>query len=304
MTRVTDARVFGAVALVSGGDSAEREVSLAGAAAVHEALTRRGVTITQYDGVSQLLEAIAAGRVDRVFNLLHGRGGEDGALQGALRCLGVPVTGSGILGSALSMDKARTKRLWMALGLPTAPFVEGQQSMGEAVRDLGFPLVVKPVREGSSFGIHLVTDESALQAAVADAAQYDEVMFERLLPGPEYTVGILQGQPLPTIRIETAGTFYDYDAKYVSDETQYHIPAGLSAAEEEDLAALAVRAFAAVGCSGWGRVDLMRDTAGGFALLEVNTTPGMTNHSLVPKAAAAAGISFDDLVWRILETSL
>lgn len=304
--RVTDPRAFGAVAVVMGGTSAEREVSLNSGANVLEALRARGVDAHAVDGVPALLEGLRAGRYARVFNILHGRGGEDGTLQGALESLGVPYTGSGVLGSALSMDKVRTKQVWIALGLPTPRYASWRpgDDVREAIADLGLPVVVKPSHEGSSVGISRVRSPADLSAALALAARYDgEMVIEQLIEGGEYTVGILGREALPTIHIVPPGEYYDYHAKYVSDDTQYLCP-GLQGEAEAAMRALALRAFDAAGASGWGRVDVMRDRNGDNWLLEVNTTPGMTSHSLVPKAARAMGIDFPGLCWRILETSL
>ena len=304
--RVTDPRAFGAVAVVMGGTSAEREVSLDSGANVLEALRARGVDAHAVDGVPALLEGLRAGRYARVFNILHGRGGEDGTLQGALESLGVPYTGSGVLGSALSMDKVRTKQVWIALGLPTPRYASWRpgDDVREAIADLGLPVVVKPSHEGSSVGISRVRSPADLSAALALAARYDgEMVIEQLIEGGEYTVGILGREALPTIHIVPPGEYYDYHAKYVSDDTQYLCP-GLQGEAEAAMRALALRAFDAAGASGWGRVDVMRDRNGDNWLLEVNTTPGMTSHSLVPKAARAVGIDFPGLCWRILETSL
>jgi D-alanine-D-alanine ligase len=289
-----------------GGDSAEREVSLDSGRNVLEALKARGVDAHAIDGIPALLDALRAGHFARVFNILHGRGGEDGVLQGALKSLGVPVTGSGVLGSALSMDKIRTKQVWQALGLPTPRYVRHRvgDDIGRAIEALGLPVVVKPSHEGSSVGITRVRSLADLPAAVEQAARYDgELVVEQMIEGEEYTVGILQGEALPSIRIVPAGEFYDYHAKYVAEDTKYICP-GMDTAGEERIRALAFRAFEAAGCSGWGRVDLMRNRVGELFLLEVNTTPGMTSHSLVPKAAKVVGISFEELCWRILETSL
>ena len=305
MTRIPDARQFGRVAVALGGSSAEREVSLDSGRNVLEALRARGVDAHAIDGIPALLDALRAGHFARVFNILHGRGGEDGVLQGALDSLGVPYTGSRVLGSALSMDKIRTKQVWESLGLPTPRYVRQHAGadIGDAIAGLGMPVVVKPSHEGSSVGISRVRSSADLADALALAARYDgELVVEQMIVGEEYTVGILQGEALPSIRIVPKGEFYDYHAKYVAEDTQYVCP-GLDAAGESEIRALSLRAFDAIGCAGWGRVDVMRDAAGKFFLLEVNTTPGMTSHSLVPKAARAVGISFEDLCWRILETS-
>jgi D-alanine-D-alanine ligase len=280
-------------------------VSLDSGRNVLDALKSRGVDAHAIDGIPALLDALRAGHFARVFNILHGRGGEDGVLQGALKSLGVPVTGSGVLGSALSMDKIRTKQVWQSLGLPTPRYVRHRvgDDIGAAIRTVALPVVVKPSHEGSSVGITRVRTLADLPAAVELAARYDgELVIEQMIEGEEYTVSILQRQALPSIRIVPAGEFYDYNAKYVAEDTKYICP-GLDEAAEAEIRALALRAFEAAGCAGWGRADLMRDHAGKFFLLEVNTTPGMTSHSLVPKAAAAVGMSFEELCWRILETS-
>jgi D-alanine-D-alanine ligase len=303
--RVSDARQFGRVAVALGGSSAERDVSLDSGRNVLEALRARDVDAHAIDGIPALLDALRAGHFARVFNILHGRGGEDGVLQGALDSLGVPYTGSRVLGSALSMDKIRTKQVWQSLDLPTPRYVRHHagSDIGDAIVGLGMPVVVKPSHEGSSVGITRVRSQADLAGALELAARYDgELVIEQMIIGDEYTVGILQGEALPSIRIVPKGEFYDYHAKYVADDTQYICP-GLDAAGESAIRALSLRAFDAIGCSGWGRVDVMRDHAGKFFLLEVNTTPGMTSHSLVPKAARAVGIEFEELCWRILETS-
>ncbi|MEM9301194.1 MAG: D-alanine--D-alanine ligase [Pseudomonadota bacterium] len=295
----------GRVAVVMGGAGAEREVSLDGGRDVLAALVAAGVDARGVDGIPALLEQIAAGSVDRVFNLLHGRMGEDGTLQGALECLGVPVTGSGVLGSAASLDKALSKRVWRDCGLPTADFrvLGPADDAASAAAALGFPLVVKPVSEGSSVGVTIVRAPEGFAAAVAAARSCeDRILVEAFVAGAEYTVGLLQGEPLPVIRIEPNRDFYDYAAKYESDGTAYHCPSGLTAADEERLQSLALDAFAALCCEGWGRVDFL-GAGSDVRLLEINTTPGMTSHSLVPKAAGAAGIGFEALCLRILETS-
>jgi D-alanine-D-alanine ligase len=304
--RISDPLAFGRVAVAMGGDSAEREVSLDSGRNVLEALRALGVDAHPVDGVTALLDAIRGGHFARVFNILHGRGGEDGVLQGALEALRIPYTGSGVLGSALSMDKIRTKQVWIASGLPTPEFVVCRpgDDIAAQVAGLGLPVVVKPAHEGSSVGVSRVRSPAELSAAFETAARHDaEMLVERLIEGDELTVAILDGEALPSIRIVPAGEYYDWHAKYVAEDTQYLCP-GLDGAAEAELRALALEAFHAAGCSGWGRVDVMRDRAGGLWLLEVNTTPGMTSHSLVPKAAAAVGIDFQSLCWRILETSL
>lgn len=304
--RIERAEDFGRVAVVLGGDGPEREVSLDGGREVIAALQARAVNCFAVDGIPTLLTRAADGEVDRVFNLLHGRGGEDGALQGALRCLQIPCTGAGVLGSALSMDKDLSKHVWRDLGLQTADHavLRPGDDAAEAARSVGLPVVVKPVSAGSSVGISLVRDPDELAAAVALAFRYERrVMIEQLIEGRELTVGILTDRELPAIAIETKRAFYDYQAKYLDDDTRYLIPCGLNEAEEAELKRAARRAFAALDLSGWGRVDFIRDAGGRNLLLEVNTTPGMTSHSLVPKAAAAFGIDFETLVWEILETS-
>jgi len=304
--RVQQATEFGRVAVLMGGTSSEREVSLESGRNVLEALRRRGVDAAGVDGVPALAATLAAGRFDRVFNILHGGEGENGVVQGLLEALGVPCTGSGVLGAALTLDKIRTKQVWQAAGLPTPRFA--RLPRGADVRRtagaIGYPLIVKPSCEGSSVGISRVFDAAGLDEAVALAARYPgELLIEELIEGGEYTVGVLCGEALPSIRIVPASGYYDYHAKYVAEDTGYVCP-GLEGALEQEMRALALAAFEATAAGGWGRVDLMRDTRGRNWLLEVNTTPGMTSHSLVPKAARAAGIEFDELVWRILETSL
>ena len=299
---------FGRVAVLYGGNSAEREVSLKSGTAVLAALQRCGVDAVGYDPAEGGLAGLEALAPERVFIALHGRGGEDGTLQGALELLNIPYTGSGVLASALGMDKQRTKLVWQALGLPTpAALMLGAESDWEAIAaELGLPLIVKPVHEGSTLGITIVETAAALESAYWEAVRYDaRVMAERFITGgEEYTVSLLGDRVLPAIRVEVPGGFYDYEAKYLSDETRYHLPCGLAAQQETVLGELCQQAFETVGGTGWGRVDVMRDTEGQFWLIEVNTSPGMTDHSLVPQAAAHAGIDFDELVLRILATSL
>ncbi len=302
---VTDAAAFGRVAVLLGGDSSEREVSLDSGANVLAALRARGVDATGVDGVPALVEALVARRYDRVFNIMHGGAGENGVVQGLLEGLGVPYTGSGVLGAALTLDKIRTKQVWLTAGLPTPRYVRlaPGDDVATAARSLGLPIIVKPSLEGSSVGVSRVFEAGQLDAAIELAARYGgELLMEQLIQGGEYTVGILGGVALPSIRIVPAGEYYDYHAKYVADDTQYVCP-GLEPAADAEMRALALAAFHASGAGGWGRVDVMRDREGGNWLLEVNTTPGMTSHSLVPKAARAVGIEFDELVWRVLETS-
>ena len=306
LRRVSAAREFGRVAVLFGGDSSEREISLLSGQAVLEALRRRGVDAHAFDPRDQSLSELLAQRFERVWIALHGPGGEDGTLQGALDYLGVPYTGSGVMGSAIGMDKLRTKRLALAIGVATSDFVVlgGRQDFERAIERLKLPLIVKPATQGSSVGMTKVERAEDLQAAYAAAAQLETLVFaEPWLPGKEYTVAILQDQALPSIRIETPKTFYDYEAKYFRDDTRYYCPAGLPDGVEAHLKSLALAAFEACGASGWGRADFMMDAAGRPLLLEINTIPGMTSHSLVPMAAKAVGIDFEELVWRVLETS-
>jgi D-alanine-D-alanine ligase len=306
MRRAADAREFGRVAVLLGGDSTEREISLLSGNAVLAGLKRRGVDAHAFDPREQALATLLSERFDRVWIALHGPGGEDGTLQGALEYLGVPYTGSGVMGSAIAMDKLRTKRLAHAVGVATADYVvlRGQQDFELALDRLGVPMIVKPATQGSSVGMSKVEQATDLPAAYEAAARIESSVFaEAWISGREYTVAILQGRALPAIRIETPRTFYDYEAKYFRDDTRYFCPSGLSVPAEQHLANLAVAAFDAVGAGGWGRADFMMDTTGRPLLLEVNTVPGMTDHSLVPMAARAAGIDFDELAWRVLETS-
>ena len=303
LRRVTDPKDFGRVAVLFGGDSSERDISLLSGNAVLEALQRRGVDAHAFDPRDRSPATLA---VDRVWIALHGPGGEDGTLQGALEYLGVPYTGSGVMGSAIGMDKLRTKRLAQAIGVATADCVvlRGPQDFEIALERLGLPLIVKPATQGSSVGMTKVERESDLSAAYTAAAALESSVFaEPWITGKEYTVAVLQGRALPSIRIETPKTFYDYEAKYFRDDTRYFCPSGLSSQAEQHLANLALAAFDAVGASGWGRADFMADATGRPLLLEINTIPGMTSHSLVPMAARAVEIDFDELVWRVLETS-
>jgi D-alanine-D-alanine ligase len=302
----TDPREFGKVAVMLGGHSSEREISLLTGQAVLAALIRKGVDAHAVDPRDVALSSLLDQRFDRVWIALHGPGGEDGTLQGALECLGLPYTGSGVLGSAVCMDKVRTKRLAAAVGISTAEFMvlRGPADFDTALTRLGLPMFVKPTTQGSSVGISKVERAADLAEAYAAAAATDDVVLaEAFIPGAEYTVGVLHGKALPSIRIATPKTFYDYEAKYLRSDTVYECPSGLSAETERHLGALALGAFAAVGAEGWGRVDFMMDATGRPLLLEINTVPGMTDHSLVPMAARASGIDFETLVWRVLETS-
>lgn len=315
--RFTDPAVFGRVAVLMGGTSSEREVSLDSGRNVLEALRSRGVDAFGVDGIPALLEAIGAGRVDRVFNILHGNrgGGEDGVLQGVCEALQVPYTGSGVLGSALTMDKVRTKQVWISEGLPTPRFQriprggDPAGALRAAAEALGYPVFVKPSCEGSSVGVFRVLSEADLAPAAEFAAGYPgELLAEQMIQGEELTVGILFDRiahvALPSIHIVPAGEWYDYQAKYQADDTRYLCP-GLEGAAEDEIRSLASAAFVSAGCHGWGRVDFMRDRAtGALYLLEVNTAPGMTSHSLVPKAAAKLGVDYPSLCWRVLEATV
>ncbi len=303
---MTRAAGFGKVAVLLGGNSAEREISLLSGNGVLKALQSEGVDAHAFDPATQDLFALKREGYARCFIALHGRGGEDGTVQGVLEVLGVPYTGSGVLGSALAMDKVRAKLVWQASGLPTPPSepLEGVDDLQGAVRRLGLPLVVKPVNEGSSIGITKVRAAGDLEEAYALAVNYDRsVMAEKLVEGPEYTASIVADAVLPLIRIEAPQGNYDYQAKYFTDDTKYICPCGLPAEKEQALRTLSLKAFKLLGCSGWGRVDLMLDAKADPWLLEVNTAPGMTSHSLVPMAARAVGISYEELCVRILEGS-
>ncbi len=306
--KTSNAMDFGRVAVLMGGWSSEREVSQWSGKNIVEALQRKGVDASAVDVLDpEVLLGLRNGRFDRVFNILHGTGGEDGRAQAVLDLVGLPYAGSGVLGSALAMDKLRSKQIWRAEGLPTADFADiGDEGAAHAAsQKFGFPFVIKPSAEGSSVGITIVRNAGQVAKAYADARGSGRaVMAEVFVAGSELTVAVLDGQALPSIRIVPAGEFYDYHAKYIADDTQYHCPSGVSAAQERELGSLALRAFALLGCEGWGRVDFLLDAAGRPWLLETNTLPGMTSHSLVPMAAKACGIEFDDLCWAILETSL
>lgn len=299
--------VFGRVAVLMGGWSGEREVSLASGSAVFEALKARGVDAHTVDADREALLGLKQTGFDRVFNVLHGPVGEDGVVQGLLDVMGLPYTGSGVLASALGMDKLRTKLIWAGQGIPTpAHRVLGDDTgLDEVVKSLGLPLFVKPAREGSSIGMSRVDRAEALPQAYALARQSDvSVLAERFIQGGEYTASIVGRRVLPLIKIEAAGAFYDYHAKYEADNTVYRCPCGLPPGQEAELAELSLKAFDLIGASGWGRVDFILDEAQQPWFLELNTNPGMTSHSLVPTAARAVGWSFDELVWRILATTL
>ena len=297
---------YGKVAVLMGGPSAEREVSLKSGNAVLAALKRKGVDAHGFDADKSTLRQLEDGKFERVFIVLHGRWGEDGVIQGALEVLDLPYTGSGVLGSALGMDKLRTKYLWSAAGIPTPEYAEldAATDFDKVAAKLGLPVFVKPVREGSSLGVSKAKTVAELKAAWKCAAKYDDqVIAERFIDGAEITCGILGEQALPLIKIETDREFYDYEAKYILDTTRYLCPCGLPPEQERMIQELALRAFRALGCSGWGRVDFMLDQSGRAYAIEVNTVPGMTDHSLVPKAAKQAGMDFDELILKILETA-
>jgi D-alanine-D-alanine ligase len=301
---MSEAIHFGKVAVLLGGRSAEREVSLKSGSMVLEALKSRGVDAHAFDPAERGFDELARQKFDRAFIALHGRFGEDGTVQGVLEWLGVPYTGSGVLASALAMDKLRTKRIWQAENLPTPPYalLEHGSDLRAVAKRLGVPIMVKPASEGSSIGMSKVKSAAALDEAYALAVNYDRVVIaEKFVAGTELTVGILGDRALPIIKLETPREFYDYQAKYVSDDTRYIIPSGLAPKKEHAIQALCLKAFRTLGCAGWGRVDLMLDRRGRPWLLEVNTAPGMTDHSLVPMAARAIGLSYPDLCLRILE---
>ncbi len=298
---------FGKVAVLLGGDSSERAISLLSGNAVLAALVRRGVDAHAFDPLERPIYELVSERFARAWIALHGPGGEDGLMQGALEWLGVPYTGSGVLASALTMDKLNTKRVVVGAGLHAPEYVVlGQAAdLPRALERIGLPLMIKPSSQGSSVGITKVKTPEELPRAYAEARAVDEIVFaETFVSGPEYTVGVLQDRALPSIRIEPATEFYDYEAKYFRDDTKYHCPSGLDAGAEAELQAAALATFRVTDCYGWGRVDFMRDAASGrFFFIEINTTPGMTDHSLVPKAARQIGVDFEELVWRVLETS-
>ena len=308
MTRhaISEAAAFGKVAVLMGGDSAEREISLMSGAAVHAALLRRGVDAHAVDPVEGLIGQLQDGDYDRAWIALHGRGGEDGSMQGLLSLLGIPFTGSGVLGCAIAMDKLRSKQLLSGCGIATPAYavIRGPEDFDAVIDQLGLPLMIKPSDEGSSIGLTKVERAGELPAAFAAAASYRCAVFaEQWITSDEYTAAVLHDEVLPLIRIDAANTFYDYEAKYFSEETGYVCPCGLSPERERHFADVAWQAFQTIGATGWGRVDFMLDEAGEPLVLEVNTVPGMTSHSLVPMAAAERGVDFDELVWRILETS-
>lgn len=298
---------FGKVAVLLGGDSSEREISLVSGNAVLTALLRRGVDAAAFDPGERPVEELKSAGFDRAWIALHGPGGEDGVMQGALEWLGIPYTGSGVLASALTMDKLKTKRVVVGAGLAAPPYavLASPRDLERALAEVGLPLMVKPASQGSSVGITKVKTAAELPRAYSEARAVDPIVFaERFIAGDELTVGVLGDQGLPSIRIQPATEFYDYQAKYFRNDTQYHCPSGLDAQAEAELQSAALATFRVTDCWGWGRVDFMRESSTGkFYFIEINTTPGMTDHSLVPMAARQAGIDFDELVWRVLETS-
>lgn len=304
--RIEEPGQFGKVALLMGGTAAEREISLISGAAVFEAMRNQGIDVEAVDVTGNPIEALTGVKADRVFNIIHGRGGEDGVLQGVLEAMSLPYTGSGVLASALSMDKLRTKLCWHGLGLPTPKwFLLNSESDADAcIESLSLPVIVKPALEGSSIGMSKANSREELIEAYRLAKQYRcDVYAEAWVSGKEYTIAVLNGEALPAIRLETPNAFYDFNAKYKAKTTRYHCPCGLGEGAESRLQALAVEACNALTIKGWARVDAFIDDLGRMQLIEVNTVPGMTDHSLVPMAAKQAGMSFEQLVWRILETS-
>lgn len=298
---------FGRVAVLMGGNSAEREISIKSGTAVYDSLKKQGVDVVAIDVKESLIKELTNQKIDRVFNLVHGRGGEDGVLQGVLEQMKLPYTGSGVMASALTMDKLRTKLCWQGAGLKTPKWfvLNTEKDIDTCIEKLGFPVIVKPAQEGSSIGMNRANTKDELIQALAVADNYQcDTLVEAWVQGNEYTVAVLDGKALPVIRLLTANEFYDFDAKYLSNSTQYLCPCGLTLKQENDLKDLAVEACKVVGVQGWGRVDVFIDEQEEAQLIEVNTVPGMTDHSLVPMSAKAAGYEFDELVWRILETTL
>ncbi len=302
---INQAKDFGKVAVLMGGTSAEREISLKSGQQVLKGLIACGIDAHAIDTATQLMNLTHDG-FDRAFNILHGRDGEDGVIQGFLKLHKIPATGSGVLASALAMDKLRTKQIWQSCKIYTPAFIkiEHKYNINEIIEEIDFPMMIKPVHEGSSIGMSCVNNLTELKSAIELALKYDdEVMAEAWVEGDEYTVTILQQEALPPIKLQTPNTFYDFDAKYQANTTQYLCPCGLDESSTAELQAISMEAFRVLGASGWGRVDVMRDKSGQFLPIEVNTLPGMTDHSLVPMAAKAHGLSFEELVWLILETS-
>lgn len=303
---ITNPADFGQVAVLMGGCAAERDISLKSGQAVYQALLRLGVQAVAVDVQASLVKALQGLNVDRIFNVMHGRGGEDGTLQAILNEMALPYTGSGVMASALSMDKLRTKLCWQGMGLTTPAWavLNNSDDIERCVEQLGFPVIVKPALEGSSIGMSKASNRQELIESQAEAKRFGcDVYAEKWIEGDEYTVGILAGEALPVIRLQTPNVFYDFAAKYTANTTQYHCPCGLPTETEKRLQRLAESACSGLGVAGWARVDAFIDHDNTMQLIEVNTVPGMTDHSLVPMAAKAVGIDFDELVWRILETS-
>lgn len=306
MAVVKSAAEFGRVAVLMGGRSAEREISLKSGHAVLSALVEKGVDAYKIDVGLDVVEQLKSGDFDRAFVILHGRGGEDGEIQGLLQSIGMPYTGSNMIGGVLSMNKMLSKQIWLQQGLPTAKYeqVTIESDVDTLIKSLGLPLIIKPVNEGSSIGMSKVKSAAELITAIELATQFDtEVIAERWIVGEEFTVAILGNEALPTIQLKTPHEFYDFDAKYQADTTEYLCPSHLSKEDEQYCQKLALQGFKALRMFGWGRIDFMRDESGQFYLLEANSIPGMTDHSLVPMAAKQRGLSFADLVWNILEVS-
>ncbi len=307
MKIITSAAEFGRVAVLMGGSSNERELSLISGKTVLTALKQRGVDAYRLDTRSNVAEQLISGKFDRAFVILHGRGGEDGQIQGLLRSIGIPFTGSDITGTALSMNKMLSKEIWMQQGLPTAIFksITREYNIDDIVQCLGLPLIIKPVNEGSSIGITKVNSNSELLIAIESATKFDsEVMAEHWINGTEYTIAVLNRTALPVIRINTPHTFYNFTAKYHSNTTEYSCPSNLSKDDELYCQELAVKAFDGLRMKGWGRIDMMQDQSGHFYLLEANSVPGLTDHSLLPIAARQFGLNLNELIWQILETSV
>ncbi len=302
-----DPKAFGKVAVLMGGMSAEREISFMSGNATLEALKGAGVDAHGIDVQWDIVSVLSQNKFDRAFIALHGKYAEDGLIQGVLELLKIPYTGSGVLASALAMDKVRCKEFWMGQGLPTLPYelLDENSDAEHIVEKLGLPLIVKPVSEGSSIGVTKVNNAEELMPAVVTAREYDDVvMVEPFIQGGDYDVSILEDKAYPVIKIETPGEFYDYQAKYFRDDTRFLLPAGLTEEEEKQLQDLALRAFQTIGCRHWGRVDTLRDSKGQFWLMELNTIPGLTSHSLVPMSVASKGIDFNELILRILAQTL
>jgi D-alanine-D-alanine ligase len=304
---MTSATEFGRVAVLMGGRSAEREISLNSGETVLTALLQKGIDAHKVDVDFDVAEQLRAGKFDRAFVMLHGRGGEDGQIQGLLQSMNLPFTGSDVTGAVLSMNKMISKQSWVQQDLPTAKFerVSSASNIDDVVQRLGLPMIIKPVNEGSSIGMSKVNSADELLKAIELATQFDtEVMAERWITGAEYTVAVLEQTALPMIRLKTPNVFYDYEAKYEANTTEYLCPCDLSEQDQQYCQQLALMAFNGLRMKGWGRVDLMQDNDGEFYLLEANSVPGMTDHSLVPMAAKQFGLSFEDLVWQILQTSV